>query len=82
MYIAVVKSIIYQILFALMAHFCWFAILMDVIIAFLNSEIDVTVYMQLLTGYYNLTKIVLFLKTLYGLKQSACQWASFLNIVL
>lgn len=40
--------------------------------AFLNSGIDVTMYMQLPTGYYgDPSKIALLLKTLYGLKQSA-----------
>ena len=82
-YAAVVKSATYRILFALIAHFSWHAVLMDAATAFLNSGIDVTVYMQLPTGYYgDPNKIALLLKTLYGLKQSARQWASLLGIAL
>ena len=82
-YAAVIKAATYRILFALIAHFSWHAVLMDAVTAFLNSGIDVTVYMQLPTGYYgDPSKIALLLKTLYGLKQSARQWASLLGVAL
>lgn len=68
-YVVIIKAAIYQILFALIAHFSWHAVLMDVVTAFLNSGIDVTVYMQLLIEYYvDPSKIALLLKMLYGLK--------------
>ena len=82
-YAAVIKAATYQNLFALLPHFSWHAVLIDAVTAFLNSGIDVTVYMQLPTGYYgDPSKIALLLKTLYGLKQSARQWASLLGVAL
>ena len=81
--ILTIKAATYRILFALIAHFSWHAVLIDAVTAFLNSGIDVTVYMQLPTGYYgDPSKIALLLKTLYGLKQSARQWASLLGVAL
>lgn len=79
-YIAVIKATTYQILFALMAHYSWYAILMDAVTAFLNSGINVTVYMQLPTGYYDPNKIALFLKTVYGLKQSLVNGPIYLGL--
>lgn len=38
--------------------------------------------MQLPTGYYDPNKIALLLKTLYGLKQSARQWANLFRVAL
>lgn len=53
------------------------------VIAFLNSGIDVTVYMQLSIKYYaDPNNIALLLKMLYRLKQSTCQWASLLDVAL
>lgn len=73
----------YQILFAFIAHLYWHVVLIDALIAFFNSKINVTIYMQLPIKYYkDFYKIVPLLKTLYGLKQSACQWASLFAIAL
>ncbi len=82
-YVTIIKATTYRILFALIAHFSWQAVLMHAVTAFLNSGIDVTVYMQLHTRYCgDLSKIAILLKTLYGLKQSARQWASLLGVGL
>lgn len=69
MYAAVIKAAMYQILFALIAHISWHVVPMDTVTTFLNSGINVMVYMQLPTGYYrDPSKIALLLKMLYGLK--------------
>lgn len=68
MYKTVIKASMYQILFALIAHFFWYIILMDTVTTFLNFGINVTVYMQLPTRYYDPNKIAVFRKTLYRLK--------------
>lgn len=82
-YVVVIKVPTYQILFAFIAYFFWHTVLMNAVTAFLNSEIDVTIYKQFPAGYYgNSSKIALLLKPLYGLKQSARQWASLLGIAL
>ena len=82
-YATVVKSATYRILFALIAHFSWHEVLMDTATAFLNSGINVTVNMQLPTGYYrDPNKIALLLKTLYRLRQSVCQWASLFGVLV
>lgn len=73
-YVVVVKSAMYHILFVLITHFFWYVILMNMVTAFLNSEINIKVYIQLSTGYHrDHNKIALFFKMLYGLKQSTCQ---------
>ena len=59
----------FRILFALVAYLDWDIYQMDVIGAFLNSDIDFEIYMEPPTGYYP-GKICRLLKSLYGLKQS------------
>ena len=47
----------------------------DAITAYLNSEIDVVLYIEAPTGYKTLGKVYRLRKTIYGLKQSARQWS-------
>ncbi len=52
---------------------------MDTVIAYLNSNIDVILYIEIQTGYKIVVKICLLKKIICGLKQSACQWSKDLN---
>ncbi len=52
---------------------------MDIVTVYLNSNIDVILYIKILTGYKIVRKICLLRKTIYGLKQSACQLSKDLN---
>ncbi len=70
----VVKSCSTRILFALAAFYNWFIEHLDAVTAYLNSNLDVLLYVELLNGYWEAGKVALLRKTIYGLKQSACQW--------
>lgn len=56
---------------ALAAHYGLNIEQMDAIIAYLNSNIDVILYIEILTSYKIVKKICLLRKTFYKLKQSA-----------
>ena len=75
----VVKSCTTQVLNALAAHYGWNIEQMDAVTAYLNSDIDVILYIETPTGYKIVGKICLLRKTIYGLKQSARQWSKDLN---
>ena len=63
-----------RILFALAAYYSWFIEHLDVVIVYLNSDIDVHLYVELPDGYKERGAAALLRKTIYGLKQSARQW--------
>lgn len=63
----VAKSYNIRILFALATYHGWFIKHLDVITAYLNSNIDVLLYLKLLDGYKQPGMAVLLRKTIYGL---------------
>ncbi len=69
-----VKSCSTRILFALAAFYNWFIEHLDAVAAYLNSNIDVLLYVELPNGYREAGKVALLRKTIYGLKKSARQW--------
>ncbi len=71
----VIKSCTIRILLALAAFYGWSVEQMDAVTAYLNSEIDVVLYIEAPTGYNTLGKVCLLRRTIYGLKQSAQQWS-------
>ena len=71
----VVKSCTTQILLALAAFYGWSVEQMNAVTAYLNSEIDVVLYIEAPTGDKTLCKVYLLRKTVYGLQQSARQWS-------
>ena len=70
----VAKSCSIRILFALAAYYGWFIEHLDAVTAYLNSDIDVLLYVELPDGYKQADRAALLRKTIYGLKQSARQW--------
>lgn len=52
---------------------------MYVVTAYFNSDIDVILYIETPTDYKIVGKVCLLRKTIYGLKQSACQLSKDLN---
>ena len=64
---------------ALAAHYGWNIEQMDAVIAYLNLNIDVILDIKAPTGYKIVGKVCLLRKTIYRLKQSACQWSNDLN---
>ena len=54
----------------------------DIKLAFVNSPIDVRIYVEQPHGYKNNSKVCLLNKALYGLKQSARQWQLYLAKIL
>ena len=76
----VVKSCSTRILFTLAAFYNWFIEHLDAVTAYLNSNLDVLLYVELLNGYLEAGKVALLRKTIYGLKQSARQWNKNLSI--
>ena len=68
---SVTKSCSVRILFALIAYYGWFIEYLDVITAYLNSDIDVLLYLELSDGYKDSGKAALLRKTIYDLKQPA-----------
>ena len=70
----VAKSCSIRILFALAAYYGWYIEHLDAVTAYLNSDIDVLLYVELPDGYKEPGKAALLRKTIYGLKQSARQW--------
>ena len=64
---------------ALAAHYGWNIEQIDTVRAYLNSDIGIIFYIKTPTGYEIVGKIYLFRKTIYGLKQLACQWSKDLN---
>jgi transposase InsO family protein len=64
-----------RILLALAARFGWIIHLMDAQNAYLNSELDKTIYMEAPEGVEHLPgEVCELLKSIYGLKQSANLW--------
>jgi hypothetical protein len=84
-----VRPDIYRLLFALASKLKLKIYQWDVKLAFVNSPIDTTIYIELPDGYYsssnNINKnedkdiVCLLNKALYGLKQSARQWQLYLT---
>lgn len=70
----VAKSCSIRILFALAAYYGWFIEHLDAVTAYLNSNIDVLLYVELPDEYKQADRAALLRKTIYGLKQSARQW--------
>ncbi len=71
----VVKSCTTRILLALAAFYSWSVEQMDAVTAYMNSKIDVVLYIEAPTGYKTPGKVCLFRRTIYGLKQSARKWS-------
>ena len=61
-------------MFALAAYYGWYIEHLDTVTAYLNFDIDVLLYVKFSDGYKEPGKAALLRKTIYGLKQSACQW--------
>ena len=70
----VAKSCNIRILFVLAAYYSWYIKHLNAVIAYINSDIDVLLYVKLLDRYKESEKAELLRKNIYGLKQSACQW--------
>jgi hypothetical protein len=81
-YAAVAKSMSFKILIALAARFGWIIYSLDVIGAFLNSDLKEAIYIALPDGFEQSGKCGLLLKTLYGLKQSPKEWYTTLHDLL
>ncbi len=64
----VVKSCTTRILLALAAFYGWSVEQMNGVTAYLNSKIDVVLYIEAPTSYKTLGKVCLLRKTIYGLK--------------
>ena len=73
MFSPVVKSCITRVLKALAAYYGWHIEQIDAVIAYSNFEIDIFFYIKRPTGYKIVRKVCFFRKTIYNLKQSACQ---------
>ena len=71
MFSPVVKSCTTRVLHALAAHYSWSIEQIDAINAYLNSDIDVALYIEILTDYKIAGKVCYLQKTIYRLKQSA-----------
>ena len=64
---------------ALAAYYRWNIEQINVVIAYLNSNIDVILYIEALTGYKIVGKVYVLRKTIHKLKQLARQWSKNLN---
>lgn len=73
MFSLVAKSYNICILFALAVYYSWFIEHFDAVIAYLNSNIDVLLYVKLLNRYKQANRAALLQNTIYSLKQFACQ---------
>lgn len=79
----VVRHTSLRILFAITAREKYNVFQMDAITAFLQSELDETIYMNQPEGYADTTgRVCLLKKSIYGLKQAGRQWNLKLNDVL
>ncbi len=71
----VVKSYTTWVLNVLATYYGWNIEQIDTVTAYLNSDINVILYIKTSTSYKIVGKICFLKKTIYGLKQSARQWA-------
>ena len=58
-------------MFALVAYYSWYIEHLNVVIAYLNFNIDILLYVELPNGYKELGKAVQLRKSIYDLKQFA-----------
>ena len=76
------RSETFRLLLAMMLHLGWYRKQIDVAGAFLNPDLDVTIYIQMPEGFSDSTKAMQVSKGLYGLKQSAALWYDHAKITL
>ena len=69
-YAAVARTVTSRIFIALAAYFGWLIEQVDIMTAFLNTNLDFVIYLKLPEGYFPKGKVAKALKTLYSLKQS------------
>ena len=73
-YTTVAKAMSIRVLFALAAIYNLEIEQLDVMNAFLNADLQETIYMEMPHGFAKKGYICLLLKTLYGLHQSSREW--------
>ncbi|KAK6611374.1 reverse transcriptase domain protein [Botrytis cinerea] len=79
---SVIKQMAWKLIFALAINKGWYIYKIDMILAFVQGDIDKNIYIKSPEIYYNENIILKLNKALYGLKQSARIWYTTLKSIL